>query len=294
MKMVTHFDKLNMFKRLDRAFNAGNPFFYGIMQIITFFAFIGALFQGYGWEWWLAAFIVQQLSVGLGISVGYHRYFCHNSFTVNFSWVKKMFVWLSIWTMGGSPTGFSVVHLLHHQFSDKPGDPHSPKLAGWRVFSAAHSYMTREAAAASTAGVKKRILRHTDIDLLFYHKWFWLLCLIPPTLMAIVSIAANSWTPFIMLWMVPAAVRFWCGPASAWYSHRGRKGGRVLFDTKDDSCDTVLAGVFLWEGPHNHHHARPGKWDYRVRWYDWDPGAWFLMGMEKLGLVKLRNIRDAE
>lgn len=289
MRMVTHFDKLQMFKRFDRAFSAGNPFPYGAMQILSGVVFVWALFQGYHWGWWVSAFIVAQIGIGLGISVGFHRYFCHNSFIVLKEWVKYLFCWSAIWVMGGSPTGFSIVHIMHHQYSDKPGDPHSPQLAGWRVFSAAHAYMTRESAYASTIGLKKRI-QTNKIDLMFYHKYFWLLAMVPAAIMTVVSLVYGSWEPFLFLWLIPSVIRFWLGPASAWYSHRGDKGGRVLFDTDDRSCDTVFAGIFLWEGPHNHHHAKPGLWDYRVFWYDWDPGAYVLILMEKLGLVRLRRI----
>lgn len=270
--------------RIDRLFNAGNPYPYAVGQLATTIGLVWALFQGYDWYWWLAAVVVQQITIGFGISIGYHRYFCHNSFKILWKPLEKILIWLSIWTMGGSPTGFSIVHMAHHKFSDKPNDPHGAAM-GWRQFSAAHAYLTPEALSLTTRGMKKRI-RKSSVDLIFYHKWFWVLSMIPPSIMAVISLIYGSWEPLIFLWFIPSWMRFWCGPFSAWYSHRKTKGRRTE-NTNDDSVDTWLIAFAIWEGPHNYHHAHAGDWDFRAKWYDWDPGAWFLILFEKMGLVVL-------
>lgn len=281
----------SMFKRIDRIFNAGNPVPYAVGQIATSIVLIWALFQGYHWGWWVAAVIVQQLTVGLGISVGYHRYFCHNAFEVKWKPLEWIFSALAIWTMAGSPTGFSIVHLAHHKYADKDGDPHGAGL-GWRIFSAAHAYLTPEALTLGPNGMRKRA-KKSSINLVAIHKWFWLWCMIPPAIMSAVSLAYGSWEPLLFLWFIPSWMRFWCGPFSAWYSHRKTKGRRTA-DTDDDSVDTWLIGFSIWEGPHNYHHAHAGDWDFRAKWYDWDPGAWFLILFEKMGWVKLRDYRRKE
>jgi stearoyl-CoA desaturase (Delta-9 desaturase) len=62
---------------------------------------------------------------GLGITVGWHRYFSHKSFETGAP-VKALLAILGSMAMQGPLTQWVTDHRKHHALSDQPGDPHSP------------------------------------------------------------------------------------------------------------------------------------------------------------------------
>ena len=62
---------------------------------------------------------------GLGITVGWHRYFSHKSFETSAA-VKALLAILGSMAMQGPLTQWVTDHRKHHALSDQPGDPHSP------------------------------------------------------------------------------------------------------------------------------------------------------------------------
>jgi stearoyl-CoA desaturase (delta-9 desaturase) len=75
------------------------------------------------------ALLAMSLATGLGVTIGYHRLFTHRSFETTRS-IELLLAVLG--SMAGLGFFFSWVsaHRQHHQFSDNPGDPHSPHLHG--------------------------------------------------------------------------------------------------------------------------------------------------------------------
>jgi stearoyl-CoA desaturase (delta-9 desaturase) len=79
-----------------------------------------------GWHDIVIAAVFYAVS-GLGITVGYHRYFTHGSFKAK----KGLRIGLAIagsLAMQGPVITWVSDHRRHHKYSDKEGDPHSP----WR------------------------------------------------------------------------------------------------------------------------------------------------------------------
>ena len=64
---------------------------------------------------------------GLGITVGYHRYFTHSSFKAKPALRVALAIAGSL-AMEGPVVNWVADHRRHHKYSDKVGDPHSP----WR------------------------------------------------------------------------------------------------------------------------------------------------------------------
>jgi stearoyl-CoA desaturase (delta-9 desaturase) len=86
------------------------------------------------WGWGLgwvdvALFLVFFYFSGLGVTVGYHRYFTHGSFKAK-RWVRVMLAIAGSTSVQGPPIIWVADHRRHHAFSDKEGDPHSPWLYG--------------------------------------------------------------------------------------------------------------------------------------------------------------------
>lgn len=69
----------------------------------------------------------------IGISIGYHRYFTHRSFSTN-SINEVIFLVAGLLCGGRSALTWAAVHRMHHAKSDTEHDPHSPKYKGaWKV-----------------------------------------------------------------------------------------------------------------------------------------------------------------
>src|ERR1700716_3300557 len=85
------------------------------------------------WQDLLVLAIVYSLS-GAGITVGYHRLFTHRSFKTS-RLLRMLFAVLGAMAVEGSVIEWVATHRRHHDFSDQPGDPHSPhaeQAPGWR------------------------------------------------------------------------------------------------------------------------------------------------------------------
>ena len=66
---------------------------------------------------------------GVGISIGYHRYFAHKAFETN-KFVEILLLFIGTLSSVGSAITWVGVHREHHANSDTKKDPHSPKYNG--------------------------------------------------------------------------------------------------------------------------------------------------------------------
>jgi len=92
---------------------------------------LGALFAPFYFTWpafWL--FIVLQFATGLGVTVCYHRLLTHRSFHVP-KWVEYPLTLCGMLALQGGPLKWVATHRVHHAFSDRPNDPHSPTKGFW-------------------------------------------------------------------------------------------------------------------------------------------------------------------
>ncbi|MEG3634764.1 acyl-CoA desaturase [Micromonospora palythoicola] len=98
--------------------------------VIPFAALIAAVPVAWGgWLSWVDVGIAAFWYVlsGLGITVGYHRYFTHGSFKAK-RWLRIAMAASGSLAVQGEIIQWVADHRRHHAFSDLEGDPHSP----WR------------------------------------------------------------------------------------------------------------------------------------------------------------------
>ena len=115
-------------------------FLVGLFVAIPLVALIAAipLMWGWGLLGWhdvVIALVFYWVS-GLGVTVGYHRYFTHGSFKANTGLRVALAIAGSLAIEGPVITWVSD-HRRHHKYSDKEGDPHSPWRYGedWKALS---------------------------------------------------------------------------------------------------------------------------------------------------------------
>jgi len=83
---------------------------------------------GWGLSWAdVGIAVVMYLISGHGITIGYHRLFTHRSFRASAPLRIALAIAGSL-ALQGRVTRWVADHRMHHRFSDRPGDPHSP----WR------------------------------------------------------------------------------------------------------------------------------------------------------------------
>jgi stearoyl-CoA desaturase (Delta-9 desaturase) len=104
---------------------------------IPLLAVLAALPLAWGWglDWHdVVIGLVFYVVSGLGVTVGYHRYFTHSSFKAR----KPLRIALAIagsMAIEGPVITWVSDHRRHHKYSDKEGDPHSPWRygSGWKA-----------------------------------------------------------------------------------------------------------------------------------------------------------------
>ena len=115
-------------------------FLVAIFVAVPMLALLAAIPLAWGWGFltWQAGVIavVFYLVSGLGISMGFHRYFTHGSFKA----VTGLRVALAVagsLAIEGPVLTWVADHRRHHKYSDKEGDPHSPWRFGddWKALS---------------------------------------------------------------------------------------------------------------------------------------------------------------
>ena len=99
---------------------------------------------GVGWHD-LGLLVVFYVLAVLGVTVGLHRHFTHQSFKAR-PWLRVTMAIAGSLAVQGNVLNWVADHRRHHAFSDREGDPHSPWLHGTSPLAVArgflHAHMT--------------------------------------------------------------------------------------------------------------------------------------------------------
>ncbi len=107
----------------------GMNWFTTIVLALLHLGAIAALFM-FSWTSFATAVFLYWIATGLGISMGYHRLHTHRSYKVP-TVLEYFFAVCGTLTLEGGPIFWVATHRVHHQNSDQPGDPHSPRDGAW-------------------------------------------------------------------------------------------------------------------------------------------------------------------
>ena len=106
-----------------------------ISKLTTFFMVlfhIGAVAALFFFSW-KAAFLAAVLwwfSGSLGIGMGYHRLLTHRGYKTP-KWIEYFLTTCGALALEGGPFFWVATHRVHHQNTDREGDPHSPRDGGF-------------------------------------------------------------------------------------------------------------------------------------------------------------------
>ncbi len=243
--------------------------FVGAVQMVTGVIVVAALLlSNVAWQWWLVALIGYFLYAGVGLSVGFHRYYAHRSFRAP-RWAEIAFTLLGALGCSGSPASWVMMHRQHHHYADRNGDPHSPHHHGISVMFI-HNYVPKNNIWQLRREFKRDRLQ------LWVHRYY-----VPLVLGFALLLLAIDWRLFVFGWALPVTVKLWVSGIAVYAGHRI---GYRNTETRDDSRNVWWLGYFAWgEGWHNNHHARPGNWNFSQRWWEVDMGAWVVRAILLLG-----------
>jgi stearoyl-CoA desaturase (delta-9 desaturase) len=244
------------------------------------------------WQDLLVLAIVYTLS-GAGITVGYHRLFTHRSFNTS-RVMRAVFAVLGSMAVEGSVVEWVATHRRHHDFSDKPGDPHSPhaeQAPGWRgamrgLMHAHVGWMFRGKDMANPGRYARDLLADRDLQLISRTFPLWVLAgLALPFGLGVLLTGSLVGGLTGLLW--GGAVRiFLLHHATFSINSLCHFFGRSPFGTGDESRNLGwLAPITFGEAWHNNHHAFPTSARHGLGRWQLDPGAWLIAGLERSHLA---------
>jgi stearoyl-CoA desaturase (delta-9 desaturase) len=133
------------------------------IQIIGLYALYTIISDNAPWWWWIAAMTGYICMKMLGISAGYHRLFCHKSYSVN-NLTKKILLYLAMISGQGGPVYWISIHRgYHHRYADTDKDAHSPIHGFW------HSYILWMF-KMDKISIRSTVDLLRDPDMIFCHK----------------------------------------------------------------------------------------------------------------------------
>jgi len=245
------------------------------------FAFhVGALAAVFFFTWkaLLVSMFLWWVSGSLGIGMGYHRLLTHRGYKTP-KWVEYFLTTCGTIALEGGPIFWVATHRIHHQFSDKDGDPHSPVDGKW------WAHMGWILMGKSLHQDTKTLTRYVpDLAKSKFHLWMTKYHYVPVIAVGLALLAIGG-MPFLMwglffrtviglhaTWLVNSATHSW---------------GSRRFVTRDLSTNSWWVAIFTFgEGWHNNHHAHPVSARHGLKWYEIDINWYGIRALELLGLAK--------
>jgi stearoyl-CoA desaturase (Delta-9 desaturase) len=241
----------------------------------------------------LVVLAVTYALTGVGVTVGFHRLLTHRSFKTSAA-LKALLAALGSAAIEGPVIEWVSNHRKHHQYSDQPGDPHSPHVdrgSGWSgavhgLFHAHVGWIFAGGALADEERYAKDLI--ADPVVRFIDRTFvvWVLAgLAFPFTLGYALTGSLVGGLMGLLW--GGAVRIVClhhatFSINSLCHYFGKRG----YETHDQSRNNVwLALPTLGEAWHNNHHAFPTSARHGLRWWQLDPSGWLIGAMERVGLV---------
>lgn len=238
---------------------------------------IAALFF-FRWKAFLVGLFLYWVAGGLGIGMGYHRLLTHRGYKTP-KWLEYFLTVCATLALEGGPIFWVATHRIHHQYSDKEGDPHSPIDGTW------WAHMGWILMGKSMHHDTQTLSRYVpDLAKDKFHVWITKYHYVPMIVSGLILLAIGG-LPFV-LWGVFFRTVF--GLHATWLVNSAtHMVGTRRFQTRDLSTNSWWVALFSFgEGWHNNHHAHPVSARHGLAWYEVDLNWYGIWTLKKLGLAK--------
>jgi fatty-acid desaturase len=239
------------------------------------------------WKALAVAVLLWWMTGSLGIGMGYHRLLTHRGYKTP-KWVEYVLTVCGALALQGGPIAWVATHRVHHQNTDREGDPHSPRDGGfwahmgWIITGKTMHNMSAELLPYVPDLRKDRF--HVWID-----RWHWIPSAVLGGALAMVGWQYLMWGLFFRAtlglhatWLVNSATHMW---------------GSQRFATGDTSRNSFWVALLTFgEGWHNNHHAYPQSPRHGLSWYEFDMNWYGILLLRTLHLareVKLPKLKHA-
>ncbi len=224
-------------------------------------ALLAFLPVNFSWSAVGVAVFLHCLTIGLGISLGFHRLASHRSFKVP-KWLEYGLILCGTLACQGGVKGWVGYHRMHHLYADCKGDPHDSTQGFW--WSHISWLMHEVPAQAELHRFTKDIA--SDPFYRFCHRHYVVL-----QVGLAVLLYGLGGMPFVV-WGI--FVRLFIGFHSTCLVNSAcHKFGYRSYEVDDRSTNCWWVALLTFgEGWHNNHHAAQSSARFGWRWWECDLG----------------------
>lgn len=239
----------------------------------------GALLAPFTFTWnafWVF-FWLQWITGLLGVTLCFHRLLAHRSFQLP-KWLEYVFTICGSLALQGGPMKWVATHRVHHAFSDRPQDPHSPTRGFWWAHmlwlfatdeildhpTKYHRYVPEMARDKVHMWINRTHVWHTVLLGAILFAWGGLPFLVW-------GVFFRTMFVYHVTWLVNSAAHLW---------------GYQSFDTNEGSTNNWwVAALSYGEGWHNNHHAYLHSAAHGLRWWEVDVTYMTIRALAAVGLA---------
>jgi len=273
--------------RMGRAVSVGEGINWLTLVVLIVFHLgaVAALFF-YTWQRLTVMAALYVLAINVGIGMCYHRLLTHRGYQVP-KWLEHSMAVCATLSLEGGPIFWVATHRVHHQFSDREGDPHTPREGAW--WSHLGWIVWGNALHAQTALLERYVPDLSrDRFYLWLSRFHWIPITASGALLFGLGWLGGGWQNAVGMLLWGGFLRVTLGLHATWLVNSATHlWGSRRFDTRDDSRNNWwVALVTGGEGWHNNHHAHPVSARHGFAWYEIDPNFWGIWLLAKFGLAR--------
>jgi fatty-acid desaturase len=242
---------------------------FHVLAVAAFFMFT--------WKAFFSFLVLWLVAINMGIGMGYHRLLTHRGYRTP-KWIEYFLAVCGTLSLEGGPIFWVATHRVHHQLTDRDGDPHTPHDGGW--WAHAGWILLGDALHHETALMARYA---PDLSKDRFHVLLSKYHYIPLIVVGLALLAWGGWSA--VLWGV--FLRVTLGLHATWLVNSAtHMWGSKRFPTRDDSRNNWWVALLTGgEGWHNNHHAHPVSVRHGLAWWEFDLNYYGIWVLQKLGLA---------
>ncbi|MGC2398181.1 MAG: fatty acid desaturase [Acidobacteriaceae bacterium] len=237
---------------------------------------VAALFM-FTWKAFFCFIGLWFVAINMGIGMGYHRLLTHRGYRTP-KWVEYFLSICGTLSLEGGPIFWVATHRVHHQLTDRDGDPHTPHDGGW--WAHAGWILTGAALHHETALMARYA---PDLSKDRFQVWLSKYHYLPLITVGLVLLAFGGWS--CVMWGI--FLRVTLGLHATWLVNSAtHMWGSRRFATRDESRNNWWVALLTGgEGWHNNHHAHPVSVRHGLAWWEFDLNYYGIWLLQKMGLA---------